>query len=67
MIQLNNNSKKLIVILNDILISILSTYIALVIRYEDFTQITYDHVYSFIIFSFYFYHSSSIMIFIQTL
>lgn len=54
MIQLNNNSKKLIVILNDILISILSTYIALVIRYEDFTQITYDHVYSFIIFSFLF-------------
>ncbi len=51
MIKLNNNSKKIIVIINDILISILATYIALFIRYETIAYINYNHIYTFIIFT----------------
>ena len=52
--KLSIGSKKLIVILNDILISIISTYLALFIRYESFSLINYNHLYTFIIFSFLF-------------
>ena len=43
--------KKLIVIFNDIIISIISTYLALVIRYESLSAIDNNHLYAFIIFS----------------
>ena len=49
--KLSSGSKKLIVIFNDMLISILSTYLALFIRYESISLINYNHLYTFIIFS----------------
>ena len=49
--KLNSGTKKLIVIFNDIIISIISTYLALIIRYESIASISNNHLYAFIIFS----------------